>query len=114
MPRPLARRSKKREIDPVEAANVRLTVRLARVRGVLINVECVNKWMHGVPMVWTAICQDLRRRFKDKSVPSREIALAALDQIEEFGEAGRLANNIACPIIPAEEVNRFEHMVKIP
>jgi len=84
------------------------------VRG-FANIPCVTKEMQGVSMVTViAMCKDLRDRFKTQNIQSEEIALEAFERIEEIGEAARLSNSIACPIITAEVVNRHERMVEIP
>jgi putative transposase len=79
------------------------------------TIPCVIPELHAVSIVvWTTVCEDMRRRFKSKTIPSHAIALEALDRIEEIGDAARLAYSIASPIITPEIVNRLEHSIEIP
>ncbi|PPQ39563.1 putative transposase [Rhodoblastus acidophilus] len=90
-----------------------ISVRLG-ARG-FANIPCITKEMQGVSMVtWIATCKVLRDQFKSQNIPSEEIALDALDRIEEIGEAARLEHSIACPIITPDVVDRHERMVEIP
>ncbi|WP_294540021.1 Mu transposase C-terminal domain-containing protein [uncultured Rhodoblastus sp.] len=79
------------------------------------SIPCIIPEMQGVNIiVWAAVCEDLRRRFKTKNIPSHAIALDALDRIAMIGDAARLAYSIASPIITRETVDRLERLVEIP